>query len=52
MSDGGSERAYAGKLVTWAKKPLKLTSKTVARPKDTSGFVLCPAAGAWNERPG
>lgn len=28
--------------MTWAKKRLNLTIKTVARPKDTSGFVLLP----------
>ncbi len=37
-----ADRAYAGKLVTWAKKHLNLTIKTVARPKDSSGFVLLP----------
>jgi transposase len=37
-----ADRAYAGKLVTWAKKHLNLTIKTVAWPKDTSGFVLLP----------
>lgn len=34
--------AYAGKLVTWAKRRQNLKVKTVARPKDTSGFVLLP----------
>lgn len=37
-----ADRAYAGKLITWAKKHLNLTIKTVARPKDSSGFVLLP----------
>ncbi len=37
-----ADRAYAGKRVTWAKKHLNLTVKTVARPKDSSGFVLPP----------
>ncbi|WP_326809835.1 IS5 family transposase [Streptomyces scopuliridis] len=38
----GADRAYAGKLVTWAKQHLNLTIKTVSRPKDTSGFVVLP----------
>jgi transposase len=37
-----ADRAYAGQLVTWAKTYLNLTIKTVARPKDTSGFVILP----------
>ena len=37
-----ADSAYAGKLVTWAKKHLNLTIKTVSRPKDTSGFVVLP----------
>ncbi|KAF2776936.1 transposase [Streptomyces sp. OM5714] len=37
-----ADRAYVGKLVTWAKKHLNPTSKTVARPKDSSGFALPP----------
>jgi transposase len=37
-----ADRAYAGKLVTWAKQHLNLTIKTVSRPKDTSGFVVLP----------
>ncbi|MFD8229943.1 transposase, partial [Streptomyces massasporeus] len=36
-----ADRAYAGKLVTWAKKHQNLI-KTVARLKGTSGFVLLP----------
>jgi transposase len=28
--------------VTWAKRHLNLTIKTVSRPKDTSGFVVLP----------
>ncbi|WP_346656441.1 transposase [Streptomyces sp. H23] len=28
--------------MTWAKRHLNLTIKTVARPKDTSNFVLLP----------
>lgn len=45
-----ADRAYAGKLVTWAERPLNLTIKTVSRPKDTSGFVVLPAAGSSNDR--
>ncbi|MFI8393152.1 IS5 family transposase, partial [Streptomyces sp. NPDC085540] len=37
-----TDSAYAGKLVTWAKKYLNLTIKTVSRPKDSSGFVILP----------
>ncbi|MFD8474292.1 IS5 family transposase [Streptomyces globisporus] len=37
-----ADRAYAGKLVTWAKKYLNLTIKTISRPKDTTGFVVLP----------
>lgn len=37
-----ADSAYAGKLVTWAKKHLNLTIKTVSRPKNTSGWVLLP----------
>ena len=37
-----ADSGYAGKLVTWAKKYLNLTLKTVSRPKDAKGFVLLP----------
>lgn len=37
-----ADSAYAGKLVTWAKKYLSLTIKTVSRPKDASGFIVLP----------
>jgi transposase len=37
-----ADSAYAGKLVTWAKKYLNLTIKTVSRPKDASGFIVLP----------
>ncbi|MYY80818.1 MULTISPECIES: IS5 family transposase [unclassified Streptomyces] len=37
-----ADRAYAGKLVTWAKHHPSLTIKTVSRPKDTTGFVVIP----------
>ncbi|GAA2966972.1 hypothetical protein GCM10010446_60830 [Streptomyces enissocaesilis] len=37
-----TDSAYAGKLVTWAKKHLNLTIKPVSRPKDTAGFVILP----------
>lgn len=35
-----ADSAYAGKLVTWAKRRLNLTVKTISRPKDTTGFVV------------
>ncbi|GFE07094.1 hypothetical protein Scani_33620 [Streptomyces caniferus] len=35
-----ADSAYAGKLVTWAKKCLSLTIKTVSRPKDASWFIV------------
>ncbi len=37
-ADSGS----AGQLVTWAKKHLNLTLKTVSRPPNTPGFVILP----------
>lgn len=37
-----ADSAYAGQLVTWAKKYLDLTVKTVSRPKDAKGFVVLP----------
>lgn len=37
-----ADSAYAGKLVTRAKKCLSLTIKTVSRPKDASGFIVLP----------
>lgn len=37
-----ADSAYVGKLVTWAKKYLSLTIKTVSRPKDASGFIVLP----------
>nr|WP_307061749.1 transposase [Streptomyces sp. B3I8] len=37
-----ADRAYAGKLGTWAKKYLNLTISTISRPKDTTGFVVLP----------
>ncbi len=37
-----ADRAYAGKLVTWAQRHLNLTIKTVSRPSSTSGFVVLP----------
>ncbi len=36
------DSAHAGKLVTWAKKHLWFTNKTVSRPKDSSGFIVLP----------
>ncbi|MXG30356.1 IS5 family transposase [Streptomyces sp. YIM 132580] len=37
-----ADSGYAGQLVTWAKKHLGLTLKTVSRPKNTPSFVLLP----------
>jgi transposase len=37
-----ADSGYAGQLVTWAKKHLNLTLKTVSRPPDTPGFVILP----------
>lgn len=37
-----ADRAYADRLVTWAKKHLNLTIKTVGRPKDSCGFGMLP----------
>lgn len=37
-----ADSAYAGQLVDWAKKYLRLTVKTVSRPKDATGFVVLP----------
>jgi transposase len=37
-----ADRAYTGKLVTWPKRHLNLTVKTVSQPKDTSGFIVLP----------
>lgn len=37
-----ADSGYAGQLVTWAKKHLDLTLKTVNRPPNTPGFVILP----------
>lgn len=37
-----ADSGYAGQLVTWAKKHLDLTLKTISRPKDAVGFVILP----------
>lgn len=37
-----ADQAYAGTLVGWAKSFLRLTVKTVSRPKDAKGFVVLP----------
>lgn len=37
-----ADSACAGMLVTWAKKHLNVTIKTVSRPNDTSGFLILP----------
>lgn len=37
-----ADSSYAGQLVTWATKHLKLTLKTISRPKDAVGFVILP----------
>ncbi len=46
-----ADSAYAGKLVTWAKKHLNLTVKPVSRPKDTSGFIVLPPASSSTPKP-
>lgn len=43
-----ADSGYAGQLVTWAKTYLKLTIKTVSRPKNTPGSSSCPGAGLSN----
>lgn len=35
-----ADSAYAGQLVNWAKTYLRLTIKTVSRPKDATGFAV------------
>ncbi|MBV1942133.1 IS5 family transposase [Streptomyces sp. BV286] len=37
-----ADSAYGGKLVTWAKKYLDITIKTVKRPPGAEGFVVLP----------
>lgn len=37
-----ADAAYAGALVEWAKTYLRLTIKTISRPKNAVGFVLLP----------
>lgn len=37
-----ADSAYAYQLVTWAKQHLRLTIKTVSKPKDATGFVVLP----------
>jgi transposase len=37
-----ADMAYAGTLVAWAKSFLRLTVKTVSRPKGAQGFVILP----------
>ncbi|MEU1056958.1 transposase [Streptomyces sp. NPDC005876] len=37
-----ADSGYAGQLLTWAKKNLDLTLKTISRPKDAVGFVILP----------
>ncbi|MEU8960325.1 IS5 family transposase [Streptomyces sp. NPDC048491] len=37
-----ADLAYAGTLVGWAKSFIRLTIKTVSRPKDAKGFVVLP----------
>lgn len=39
-------QATTDKLVTWAERHLNLTTKTVARPKDTSDSSSCPTPGS------
>ncbi|WP_344990791.1 IS5 family transposase [Nonomuraea helvata] len=42
-----ADSAYAGKLVTWAKKHVRLTVEIVKRSDDVSGFVVLPRI-LWN----
>lgn len=37
-----ADSAYAGKLVDWAEGFLRITLKTVSRPKSAKGFVVLP----------
>lgn len=37
-----ADSAYAGQLVTWAQDFLRITLKTVSRPKGSKGFVVLP----------
>ncbi|MGW7441721.1 IS5 family transposase [Streptomyces sp. NPDC054849] len=37
-----ADSAYAGQLVDWARDFLKITLRTVSRPKGTKGFVVLP----------
>lgn len=37
-----ADSAYADQLVDWARTCLRLTVRTVSRPKNTSGFVVLP----------
>lgn len=37
-----ADSAYAGQLVDWAEGFLRITLKTVSRPKDAKGFVVLP----------
>ncbi|MFI1845781.1 transposase [Streptomyces microflavus] len=48
-----ADPGYAGQLVTWAKKHLGLTLKTVSQPKNTTGFVILapPLGGRTVPRP-
>lgn len=44
-----ADLAYAGKLVVWAKPFLRLTIKTVSRPKGAQGFVILHEGGWQND---
>ncbi len=37
-----ADSAYAGQLITWADDFLKMTLKTVSRPRNAKGFVVLP----------
>lgn len=47
-----ADSAYAGPLVTWAKKYLNLTVKTVSRPRNAVGFVVLPRRWVVERPPG
>lgn len=45
-----ADSGYAGQLVTWAKKYLNLTLKTVSRPRTPRDSSCCPGAGSSRGR--
>ncbi|WP_078987538.1 transposase [Streptomyces sp. XY332] len=43
-----ADSAYAGQLVNWSEDFLKMTLRTVSRPRGAKGFVVLPDAGKSN----